>query len=104
MVPTAGAADHHLLADAGGARLSERQRWQVYAGQCLHQPEARLLVIAEYVTGCRLPVAEREPNLIGLRDQITDGEHHAVLANEDAVAGTLGPKRLGRERVRRNDR
>ena len=49
-------------------------------------------------------VAQGEPDLLGLGDQIADGEHDAVFADQHAVAGALGAERLGGEGVGRHDR
>ncbi len=61
----------------------------------LHQAEAGLLVVAEHMTGRDAAVAEGQPDLLGLGDQIADRENDAVVADEDAVAGALGTERLG---------
>ena len=103
-LPPAGAADHDALADRRGARLADLERRHVELGQRLHQTEAGLLVVAEHMAGHRAAVVEREPDRLGLGDQIADGQNEAVAANEDAVAGALGAERLRREGVGRNDR
>jgi putative membrane protein len=98
----AGPADHHVLADLRFGRTAQRQRRQVEMRQRLHHAEAGLLVIAEHVAGHHFAAAERDPDVVGLGDQIADGEHDAVAAHQHAMAGALRAQRLRRERVRRN--
>ena len=95
MMPPAGAADHNALANRGGRRLAERQCGEVDAGERLHQAETCLLVITEHVPGHRAAVAEGEPDLLRLGDEIADGQHRAIFADQDTVTGTLGAERFG---------
>ena len=99
----AGAADHHALADLGGARGADRQRRQVDRAERLHQAEAGLLVEAERVAFHHAAVAEMQPDGLGFGDQIADGQHQAVV-DQHAVAGALDAERLGGEGVGRDDR
>ncbi len=50
------------------------------------------------------PVIEMQPDRLGLGDQITDGENHAVLADQHPIARALGAERLGGEGVAWDDR
>ena len=85
-------------------RIAERQRRQVEPRERLHQAEAGRLVVAEHVAGHDAAVVEVQPDRLGLGDQIADGEHQAVLADQHAVAGALGAERLGGEGIGRDDR
>jgi hypothetical protein len=38
-----------------------------------------------------------KPDRLGFRDQIADGENEAVIADDDAVAESLGAENLGSE-------
>ena len=101
---SARARDHDLLVERDHGGVAERQGRQIELRERLHQPEAGRLVVAEHVARHHAAVIEMQPDRLGLGDQVPDGEHHAVLADQHAVAGALGAERLGRERVARDDR
>ena len=88
-------------AQAGAA---ERQDRRVDAGQRLHEAEAGLLVVAQHVAGNGAAIAQADPDGFGLRDEIADGEHDAVFADQGAMPDALGAQDLGRERIGRNER
>ena len=98
----AGAADHHALADLGRLRCAERQCRQVDLAERLHQAEAGLLVGAERVALDHAAVAQMQPDLLGLGDQIADGQHQPVV-DQHAVAGALAAQGVGGEGVGRDD-
>src|SRR5215831_11804572 len=63
---TAGAADHHMLADRDGAGGTDGERRQVDAGERLDKTEAGFLVIAEEMAGNDPAVGKVEPDRFGL--------------------------------------
>ena len=100
----AGAGHHHALADLGILGAAERQGRQIEASQRLQQAEAGLLVEGQHVAGNDASAAVADPDGLGLGDQIADGEHQAVVADDDAVPRPLGAQRLGGEGVGGDDR
>ena len=99
-LPPAEAADHHALADRGIGGLADVERGHVELGERLHQAKPGLLIVAEHMARHRTAVTERNPDRLRFGNQIADGQHQAVVANEDAVAGALGAERLRGECVR----
>ena len=95
---------HHALADGGLGGHADRQDRQVKPRQRLHQTEAGLLIIGERMARNRRTAPWAYPDRFGFGDQISDGQHQAAVADQHPVAGTLGPQRLRREGILRNDR
>ena len=98
----AGAADDDALAGLRLLRGADRQRRQIDLAERLHQAETGLAVEAERMAFNDTPVAEMQPDGLGLGDQVADGQHQAIV-DQHAVAGTFGAEGLGGEGVRRND-
>src|SRR6185312_10840240 len=65
----------------------------------LHQAESGLLVIGEGMARDGATIDRVEPDGLRLGDEISDRQHHPILADDDAVAGALGAERLRREAV-----
>ena len=89
------AADHDPLADLGRCQIADRQLGKIEAGEGLDEAEAGRLVVAEHVARDRAPVDKTEPDGLGLGDQVADGEHQPVAADDDAMAGPLGAEDRG---------
>jgi hypothetical protein len=51
------------------------------------------------MAGHDAPVMPRQPDVLGLGDQVADGEHEAVLVDDDARAFPLGAEYAGGEGV-----
>jgi hypothetical protein len=85
---SAGAADHHAVADLGGGGRAERQRIEVEVAERLHQAEAGFEIEAERVAFHHAAVAAMQPHRFGLGDEIADGQHQPVI-DHDAIAGAL---------------
>src|SRR6185295_17527955 len=100
--PTAVARDHHVLADAAGARGASRERPYAELGEGLHQPEAGGLIVAERKRRHHDALVGGEPDGARLGDEVADGEDEAVVADHDAVADALGAEDLRGERVLRD--
>src|SRR5262245_4102785 len=69
----------------------------------LHQPETRFLIETERMSLHDMAVAEMQPDSLGFGDQITDGEHEAVV-DQHAVARALDPERIGSKSIGRDNR
>ena len=82
-----------------GGRIADRQLGKIEAGEGLDEAEAGRLVVAEHVALDRAAVGEAEPDGLGLGDQVADGEHQPVAADDDAMAGPLGAEDRGGEGV-----
>ena len=102
-LPAAGAGDHDALADRGRGGLADLERRHVELGERLNEAEAGLLVVAQHMAGHGAAVVETEPDRLGFRNQVADGQHQAVAANEHAVAGAFGAERFRGVGVARND-
>ena len=70
----------------------------------LHQAEAGGLVVGERKAADHDALVGGEPDRARLGDEVADGEHQAVVADDDAVAGALGAEDLRGERVLRESR
>ena len=79
----------HVLAYREGGGIPERHGGPIGSLQRLNQAESAFLVVGDDVAGSgeRLPVDQ--PHTVRLRNQVADGEHEPVVANDDAVAGTF---------------
>src|SRR4029077_13261436 len=102
-LPAAGAGDHDALADRGRGGLADLEPRHVELGERLNEAEAGLLVVAQNRAGPRAAVVEIEPDRLGFGNQVADGQHQTVAANEYAVTGALGAERLSRIGVGGND-
>ena len=94
--PSASTTGSPSLASAASPEI---QRRQIEPAERLHQAEAGLLVIGERMGGNDAPVVARQPDLLGFGDQIADGQHQPVLADDHAAALPLGAQRRRREGV-----
>ena len=104
-VPAAAlGGDDRLVAGADPPAAADLDRRHRQAPERLHQPEPGLLVVAEHRRRHRAADAGGQPDRLGLGDQITDGQHQPVAADQDGAAGALGAERPGGERVLRNRR
>ena len=95
--------ERHGVADIGLPGVAELDRRQAERRQRLHQAEAGLLIVGQRMRGNHSAVLVGQPDFLGLGDQIADGEHHAILADEDAIAGPFGAKRLRRKGIGGDD-
>ena len=50
-LPPAEAADDNPFPDRGCGGIADLERRHIHFGQCLHQPEAAFLIVAEHVRG-----------------------------------------------------
>ena len=76
---SAGAADHHAVADLGGGGRAKRQRLEIEIAERLHQAEAGFEIEAERVALHHAAVAEMQPDGFGLGDEIADRQHQPVI-------------------------
>jgi hypothetical protein len=65
----------------------------------LHETEAGCRVVRQRVARHDAAVVGREPDRLRLGDQIADGEHQPVVANDDRAARSLGAENRRGERV-----
>jgi hypothetical protein len=97
--PPAAAGQDDGIVPLQVARIAQRQGRQLQRLERVDQAEAGHGVIAENVGGNPAPFVGDQGDLVGLGDQIADGQHQAVVADDDSVAQPLGAQRLGGERV-----
>ncbi|EGE60795.1 hypothetical protein RHECNPAF_1340044 [Rhizobium etli CNPAF512] len=90
------------IAGPGGGRVTEIHGRSVENAERLHQAEAAFLIIGKGMGGNHPAVLGRQPDFLRLGDEITDGQHQAVVANDDAAALPDSAKRLRREGIFRN--
>src|SRR6185312_15253352 len=69
-----------------------------------HEAEAGLLVVGERMAAHDDTVVPRQPDFLGLCDEVADGEHQAVVADDDAAALAPRAERVGGEGVVRDGR
>src|SRR5229473_2672190 len=100
---SAGAADHHAIADFGIGGRAKRQRIEIDPAKRLYEAKAAHGIEAERVAFHHAAVAEMQPDRFSLGDQIADGQDQVVV-DQDAVAGALGAERIRAEGVGGNDR
>ena len=98
MPASAGAADHHRIANPRRAGISQRQHRHVEPRQCLHKSKSGVLIVSQHRTLHGAAIVERKPDRFRFRDQVADRQHNAV-ADENAVAAALGAERFGGEGV-----
>ena len=77
------------------ARVAQRQGRQIQRLQRHDQPKACRRIYAQGVSGNAPPVAGDQGDLLGLGDQIADGQDQACLADHDAIAQALDAQGLG---------
>ena len=65
------------------------KRIEIEVAERLHEAEAGHGIKSKRVTLHHASVADMQPDGLSLGDEITDGQHQAVI-DDDAVAGTLG--------------
>jgi hypothetical protein len=97
--PVHAVGEHDGIADPGLCRVAEIQRREPKMAKRLDEPEAGLLVVGERVRRDETPVLAGQPDFLGLGDQIADGEHQAILADDHAAALAAGAEHRGGEGV-----
>ena len=75
----AGAADHDAVADLRRRGGAERNRIDVEPAERLHQAETGGGIEAERMTFHHAAVGKVQPDLLGLGDEIADGEDQPVV-------------------------
>src|SRR6185436_2309052 len=88
--------------DPGFGRIAEIERGKAESAKRLHKAKAALLVISKRMSGDGPPVMGRQPDFIGLGDQIADREYQAAFPNYHPAALPHGPQSCRSESVIRN--
>ena len=88
----AAAGDHQRLLGRHRRRAAQRHGGQPQRRQRLQQAEAGGYVVGQHARGNDAILVELELHLVGLQDEITDGEHQAIVADDDAGAFARAPE------------
>ncbi len=97
--PPGSVGKHDGIADLGTRCIAEVQRGQIELAQRLHQAESGFLVVGQRMRRNHAPITGRQPDFLGLGDQIADGEHQPVFADDHAAAFAQAAERPGGEGV-----
>jgi len=102
MRPPAGARDHHVGADREAPRIAQGEDRRLEGSQRLDEAEAAHEIVGQRVALHDPARARGEPDLARLGDEVADGEHEAVRADDHALPLALGAQRLRRVGVLRH--
>jgi hypothetical protein len=92
------------IAQLDAARIAELELGQLERAERLDETEAGHLVVGKHVGGDDPAIVGRQPDFLGLGDEVADGQHQAVVADDDAAAFADGAQRRGGEGVVRDVR
>ncbi len=98
----ARAGQDHFFTQRRVPSLGQGQHRDGQGLQRLHQAKAGGLVEAQHMARDLLAFAGGQGDVVGLGDQIADGQDDAVLADQDAVADPLSAQRARGEGVGRH--